>query len=563
MHQGPNQPLAQADRLSRSFGLALLGGLLVPLSFEPWGQASLLPISIWLLARSLEQRDWRTGLRIGWIFGLAVEGLSTPWLGNAVQKYLAIFVIGDPDSLLALLAGIGAFLLWWPLAALGWGLVGACIAAGPARGAGRWLLAGLAIVVLESWWPRVFPWSLGSALATPERTLGWWCLSTFGVEGVSLLLVLSGFIAASAGSSFPRQWRHSWRWLAALLWVAVPLLSGSTAAEISPQGVPAEESQVISIVQPAISLETRHRGDDAARAQQLATIRQWIERGSDGDGRVADLVILPEAILPGVWRESWLTEWLDPWLTAPLVVGFTRAHPQGYANSVGFYPADGKGESAAGEARIRGAGMAQLADKKVLVPFGERIPLGGLISALGIDLPLVDLIPASQQTVFRHAVLEAPLGVSICYEGILAEPIFETIEGGARWHVNLTEDLWYGDWIEPAQHLQLQRSRAIESQLLWMRSANAGISAIIDPTPAGLHGVTAIRRWSDGRWSPWRPTDDGEPIELAMGQPSILQAHIEHWPVPSNPRWRRVLRWGSLPCALLWLSLLWFRKKKG
>lgn len=207
--------------------------------------------------------------------------------------------------------------------------------------------------------------------------------------------------------------------------------------------------------------------------------------------------------------------------------------------------------------------MAQLADKKVLVPFGERIPLGGLISALGIDLPLVDLIPASQQTVFRHAVLEAPLGVSICYEGILAEPIFETIEGGARWHVNLTEDLWYGDWIEPAQHLQLQRSRAIESQLLWMRSANAGISAIIDPTPAGLHGVTAIRRWSDGRWSPWLPTDDGEPLELAMGQPSILQARIEHWPVPSNPRWRRVLRWGSLPCALLWLALLWFRKKNG
>jgi apolipoprotein N-acyltransferase len=563
VHQGPNQPLAGVDRLSRSCGMALLGGLLVPLSFEPWGLASLLPISIWLLARSLEQRDWRTGLLIGWIFGLVVEGLSAPWIGSAVQKYLGIFVIGDPDSLLAMLAGVGAYLLWCPLAALGWGLVGATIAVGPDRGAGRWLLASLAIVVLESWWPRIFPWSLGSALATPDRTLGWWCLSTFGVEGLSLLLVLSGFIAASAGPSFPRHWRHSWRWLAALLWIAVPLLPGSTATEISPQGVPAEKSQVVSIVQPAISLETRHRGDEAAQAQQLATIRQWIERGSDGDGRTADLVILPEGILPGVWRESWLTAWLDPWLTSPLVVGFTRAHPQGYANSVAFYPADGKGESPPGEARTRGAGMAQLADKKVLVPFGERIPLGGLISALGIDLPLVDLIPASQQTVFRHAVLEAPLGVSICYEGILAEPIFEIIEGGARWHVNLTEDLWYGDWIEPAQHLQLQRSRAIESQLLWMRSANAGISAIIDPTPAGLHGVTAIRRWSDGRWSPWRPTDDGEPLELAMGQPSILQARIEHWPVPSNSRWRRALRWGSLPCSLLWLTLLWFRKKKG
>jgi hypothetical protein len=75
--------------------MALLGGLLVPLSFEPWGLASLLPISIWLLARSLEQRDWRTGLLIGWIFGLVVD---RPMLSRVFGGLVAVVYIILKDT---------------------------------------------------------------------------------------------------------------------------------------------------------------------------------------------------------------------------------------------------------------------------------------------------------------------------------------------------------------------------------------------------------------------------------------------------------------------------------
>ncbi|MDE0959626.1 MAG: apolipoprotein N-acyltransferase [Planctomycetota bacterium] len=575
MHQGPNNqtsagqtaeaqsavggnsspPVNRSERLSRRSAMAVVGGVCVPLSFDPWGLASLLPVAIWLLARSLDGLSWRRSLFIGWIFGLAVGGLSFPWLGTAVTRYLGIFVLGDPDSLWALLAGVAAFLLWWPLAAVGWGLLGATIGAGPASGSGRWLLAGLSIVVLESWWPRVFPWSLGSALATPEPTLGWWCLSHFGVEGISMLLVLSGFMAASAGPAMPAGWRHSWRWLAALLWIVAPLLSWSSSDETRSREILAGETMVVSLVQPAIPLETRH-GDDA-QVEQLETLKVWIERAEDGDGRDADLVILPEAILPGVWRDGWLTAWLDPWLSSPLVVGFTRVQEQGYSNSVGFFSGQRNSGSTPGV-----PSAPQWGDKKMLVPFGERIPLAGLLSALGIDLPLVELIAAEQQTVFRSEALEAPLGVSICYEGILADPVAETVERGAQWHVNLTEDLWYGDWIEPAQHLQLQRSRAIESQLLWLRCANAGISAIIDPAPQGIRSVGQFRRWKEGRWSPWQAAVAADELRLEQGERSILQARIERWPVPSSPRWSGPLRWGALPSWLLLLGIAGFRKKK-
>jgi len=74
------------------------------------------------------------------------------------------------------------------------------------------------------------------------------------------------------------------------------------------------------------------------------------------------------------------------------------------------------------------------------------------------------------------------LGVLICYEGIFPEASRAYKRMGADLLVNITNDAWFGRTSAPYQHLSMTVFRAVENRLYIARSANTGISAIIDPT---------------------------------------------------------------------------------
>ena len=47
--------------------------------------------------------------------------------------------------------------------------------------------------------------------------------------------------------------------------------------------------------------------------------------------------------------------------------------------------------------------------------------------------------------------------------------------------VNMTNDAWFGNTLEPWQHLALAEFRAIEHRRYLVRGTNSGISAVVDP----------------------------------------------------------------------------------
>jgi apolipoprotein N-acyltransferase len=121
-------------------------------------------------------------------------------------------------------------------------------------------------------------------------------------------------------------------------------------------------------------------------------------------------------------------------------------------------------------------------DKLHLVPFGEFLPYQGLMEKLGFE-QLTRVRGGFIAGSVRH-VLPVP-GVPpalplICYEAIFPGEVAGRNERPG-WIVNLTNDGWFGISTGPYQHLEQSRMRAIELGLPLVRSANTGISAVIDP----------------------------------------------------------------------------------
>lgn len=120
-------------------------------------------------------------------------------------------------------------------------------------------------------------------------------------------------------------------------------------------------------------------------------------------------------------------------------------------------------------------------DKHHLVPFGEFVPAERLLRTLGLDkiLPISSAFTrgSGPATLALGATKVAPI---ICYETIFAGEVYPR-EERPDWLLVVTNDAWFGDSAAPGQHLDMARLRAIETGLPIARSANAGISAIIDP----------------------------------------------------------------------------------
>ncbi|RJP81876.1 MAG: apolipoprotein N-acyltransferase [Desulfobacteraceae bacterium] len=126
-------------------------------------------------------------------------------------------------------------------------------------------------------------------------------------------------------------------------------------------------------------------------------------------------------------------------------------------------------------------------DKRILVPFGEYVPLGNLFPALYKWSPYISrFVPGTRKTPFSFQGYR--FSVNICYEdlfgGVVRENMCADIASGnplPHMIVNLTNDSWYGDTIEPMEHLVHASFRAIEHRRPLVRSTNTGISAIVDP----------------------------------------------------------------------------------
>lgn len=130
-------------------------------------------------------------------------------------------------------------------------------------------------------------------------------------------------------------------------------------------------------------------------------------------------------------------------------------------------------------------GQAGFYHKSKLVPGVEQMPFPWLfkhIESLAIDLggTTGTLGRQDERTVFIGKNVEQKVAPSICYESVYGDFMQYYIRGGANFIAIITNDGWWGETPGYKQHLAYAKLRAIESRRDVVRSANTGVTAVIN-----------------------------------------------------------------------------------
>lgn len=426
--------------------LALLAGAMMPLAFAPFYFYPVAVLSLILLFVSWQQITPKQAAWRGWLFGLGMFGVGVSWI------FVAIHVFGQSGLFLAsLLTFLFVAFLALYLAVLGF--VIKKLAPGQFSVADFLLLlpvAWLGFELFKAWFLTGFPW-LELGVSQIEGPLAGF-VPIIGINGVSALLALT------AGCLLYGWQNKSWQWLLPVL----VIWSGGQGLKTIDWTQAVGEPIKTAIMQGNVPQHIKWNPEQLVNT--LALYQKTTQAYWDHD-----LVVWPENALPAFYHQ------LENFYLNPLQ---QLALKNKTDILLGLPVQDDASEQYFNSMMLLGEEQG-FYYKQHLVPFGDYVPfewLRGLIAFF--SLPMSSFAPGP----LEQPLLEAAgnkVGISICYEDVFSTEVLKTLPE-ATLLVNATNNAWYGDSFAPHQHLQISRSRALETGRPLVRSTTNGISAFVD-----------------------------------------------------------------------------------
>jgi apolipoprotein N-acyltransferase len=343
----------------------------------------------------------------------------------------------------------------WPLSVAGW-----WVAAEGLRD--RWPWNGVP-------WGRI----VMSQSASPDA--GWAAFG--GAPWITFAVALSGGCLGMLLLQRPWRWsRRAVPWVIALV-VAVGITMSGTllrdAVVPSSAGDPTAEVAAIQGNVPRGSSLAAFVNDTVVTQNHANATLSLAAAVKDGKAKAPDLVIWPEnstdldpSQYPDIYQAIMTAV---NTIDRPVLVGEVLDNPVRNAGQL-WLPDKGPGE---------------IYVKRRLVPFGEYIPLRGLISKITSLTQLVpyDFTPGTGNVVFHIGKIR--LGDVICWEIGFDDLVRSDVTDGANLLTMQTNDATFerdGQTGETYQQLAMARIRAIESDRAVVVASTTGASAIISPT---------------------------------------------------------------------------------
>ncbi|MFC4160193.1 apolipoprotein N-acyltransferase [Chitinimonas lacunae] len=438
--------------------VAVLAGAVAVFGFAPFyaWPATLLSLAVGFFLMATASNG-RAAAATGWLYGFGYFCASVHWLFIALHRYG-----GMPAALAGFcIAGFAAFLALYPALA-GWLAHRSC-----RQPLWRLTLALPAAWALTEWlrgWLFTgFPWAAAGYSQIPDGPLAGYA-PLLGIYGVGLLLaVLAGVLAWLADLVWRERAVSGRPGLALGATVLLLLASPRLLGEISwttPVGRPLR----VALLQGAIPQDMKWSAE--LLRFNLVTYLDQV-RAAQGD-----LLVLPETALPIFLQE------LPPDYLAELV---DLSRRKGAALIVGA-PRQEEGIRYYNSAVLLSDPDRPSYDKAHLVPFGEYIPLRGLIGWVYnglLNIPLADFTAGGPSQMPFH-VGEQRIAANICYEDVFGA---ELLPGArqATMLLNLSNLAWYDHSVALAQHGQIAQARALETGRSMLRATNTGTTAVIGP----------------------------------------------------------------------------------
>jgi len=442
--------------------LSLLAGSLTTLAFSPFDISWLVFLTLALVFYLWNQLSPKQAAVSAWLFGLGLQCSGVSWI------YYSLHVHGSAPIIFSVLL---IFLLCSYLS-LYTGLAAYCV--------NRYLPASPALRLLifypASW--LMFEWLQGYVMTG----FAWMQLGYTQID-----LPLSGFApvlgnhavgalaAVSSGAIALLLIRGKTLNISFAVAVIAPVLmmwlAGSylkTVDWTEKDGKPIK----VSVIQGNIAQKDKWKSHVKKPTMEL--YRKLSLQQKD-----VDLIVWPETAVPNYWyRVVPFIEQLHrdmQSMDADLLLGiFVKNEKSRLLNSV---------MSIHGKAQDSGltADEFGIYNKRHLVPLGEFIPLRFLIEFFNkfVKIPMSDIASGDEDQPLLK-VAGVPVGLTICFEEAFSRDLIKDLPE-AKILVNVSNDAWFEDSIEPHQHHAIARMRALETGRYMIRSTNTGITSIIGP----------------------------------------------------------------------------------
>ncbi len=414
---------------------------------------------IWSFAAATRRR---AAFGAGWWFGFGYFVAGLYWLAIPLTLdlvrfgWMIPFAVFGISGVLALFTGLAT----WITHETRLGGAARVLMLAAAWGGAEWLRG----YVLTG-----FPWNLTATAwtATPAMIQS---AALYGAYGLSAITVAICAMPALLGDQHVAR-TSAFRWIAgavvalAAIWIA-GMIRLATAENGTVDGVR------LRIVQGNIAQSLKW--DPARRQTNFDTYLRLTN--SEGFNRITH-VIWPETAIDFRFQTRFASARLGSANEARLRAAIPAA---GLLITGAVRDQTGKAYNSVHAIDSSGAIVATY-DKHHLVPFGEFVPLRGVLGALGIEKIVHgrgDFDAGPGPRTLTHAKLP-PVSPLVCYEAIFPGSVASR-RSRPMWLLNVTNDAWFGHSSGPYQHLASARLRAVEEGLPLVRAANTGISAIID-----------------------------------------------------------------------------------